>query len=99
VTDQTPPTSPPTVDPFTGVVTARDIYAVAMTTQGDVRRLVERMEHQETRAEERQRDHDAAHTDYETRLRALERWRWGTGAALAGVFLLAADSPLAGLIP
>ena len=92
-------TTPAPPDPFTGVVTARDIYAVAMTTQGDVRRLVERMETQEKRAEEREHDHDEAHTDYENRLRALERWRWGTGAALVGVFLLAADSPLAGLIP
>lgn len=92
-------TTPTPPDPFTGVVTARDIYAVAMATQGDVRRLVERMETQEKRTEERERDHDQAHADYESRLRALERWRWGTGAALLGVALMAADSPLASLIP
>ncbi|WP_435107360.1 hypothetical protein [Nocardiopsis synnemataformans] len=82
-------------------MTARDIYAVAMTTQGDVRRLVERMETQEKRAEEREHDHDEAHTDYENRLRALEKWRWGIGAAV-GLALLAiagGDTSLSSLIP
>lgn len=33
--------------------------------------------------------------DFRSRLCGLERWRWGTGAALIGVRLLAADAPLA----
>ncbi|WP_435109916.1 hypothetical protein [Nocardiopsis synnemataformans] len=87
-TQPTPPPLPP--DPFSGVITARDVYDVVRETQGDVRRSLDRL----TTVENAQADH-------ETRLRALERWRWGTGAALALALLAIAggDAPLSSLVP
>ncbi|GAA1455755.1 hypothetical protein [Nocardiopsis tropica] len=83
-----PPPLPP--DPFSGVITARDVYDVVRETQGDVRRSLDRLTTVET-----------TQADHETRLRALERWRWGTGAALvlAALTFLGGDSPLSSLIP
>lgn len=83
-----PPPLPP--DPFSGVITARDVYDVTRETQAEVRRALGEISHIK---------HQQA--DQETRLRALEKWRWGTGAALllAALSILAGDSSLSSLIP
>lgn len=86
-------------DPFSGVVTARDVYSELVRVRSDVQRIADGMEAQKRRADEREQAHKHVHADHEDRLRRLERWRWGTGAALTGVMLLAANSPLSSLIP
>ena len=86
-------------DPFHGVVTARDVYSELVGVRSDVQRIADGMEAQRRRADEREQAHKQVHIDHEDRLRRLERWRWGTGAALTGVVLLVADSPLSSLIP
>lgn len=80
------PHMPP--DPFASVVTARDVYDATRETQSDVRAALARVTALET-----------TQSDQEGRLRALEKWRWGTGAALVGVVVLVADSPLSALLP
>lgn len=77
-------------DPFVGVVTAKDIYDATRETQSDVRAAMARVQTLEN-----------GQADQETRLRALEKWRWGIGAALAlaVVSFVAGDTPLSGLIP
>lgn len=81
---------PPYTDPFVGVVTAKDIYDATRETQSDVRAAMARVETLET-----------GQADQETRIRALEKWRWGTGAALvlAALAVMAGDTPLSSLIP
>lgn len=79
-------TNPPP-DPFVGVVTARDVYDATRETQSDVRAALARVTALET-----------TQHDQEKRLRALEKWRWGTGSALVLAVLAAADSPLASLV-
>lgn len=86
-------------DPFSGVVTARDVYSELVGVRSDVQRIADGMEAQKRHADEREQAHKHVHADHEDRLRRLERWRWGTGAALTGVMLLAANSPLSSLIP
>lgn len=77
---------PPT-NPFVGVVTPKDIYDATRETQSDVRAAMARVQTLEN-----------SQADQETRIRALERWRWGTGAALALALLSVADSPLTSLV-
>lgn len=93
------PGATPGPDPFSGVVTARDVYSELVGVRSDVQRIADGMEAQKRSADEREQAHKHVHADHEDRLRRLERWRWGTGAALTGVMLLAANSPLSSLIP
>jgi hypothetical protein len=66
-------------NPFSAVVTARDVYDATRETQADVR-------HALTRLTVLEREHE----EFRSRLDALERWRYalpltGFSAALAGL--------------
>lgn len=70
---------------------------MAELSRDDVERLV-RIEGTAIRIEGRLDDIGKRLDDHRGRLRSLEHWRWGTGAAIGGVVILVGDSPLAALL-
>lgn len=69
-------------EPIPGVVTIGDIYRELIAMRSDVGKALTRLEV----IDSRNKDADLLHADHETRLRALETWRW----KFAGVMMVVA---------
>lgn len=65
-----------------GAVTAKDLYDELSGLRRDLTRLLTHMERVDTRNETA----DRLHTDHESRLRALERWRYALPTSLIVAF-------------
>lgn len=89
-------TTPPP-DPFSSVVTARDVYDATRDTQAEVRALGQRLDMSEQRATERDTEARARHADHEARIRSLEMWRYALPISAVGSVAAAVAAIVAAL--
>lgn len=71
------------------VITAREIYDAVVRLTGRVDVLIEQQNTTSRDLQDHERNSAAAHQDFETRLRSLERARWPLPSLAAAVSLAA----------